>query len=95
MEDIALGQVVHSTAGRDKGRYFIVVGLIDHNYVLVADGGLRKINNPKKKKVKHLVFHDTIADDIRNMILENKRIADSDLRKNLQAMGFLESSKEV
>lgn len=95
MEDISLGHIVHSIAGRDKGRYFIVVGLIDHNYVLIADGDLRKINNPKKKKVKHLVFHETIAEDIRNMILENKRIADSDLRKNLQSMGFLGSSKEV
>lgn len=89
MEDVALGQIVHSKAGRDKGKYFIVVGIINDNYVLVADGDLRKINDPKKKKVKHLVFHDKIAENIKNMILENKRITDSDLKKSLQAMGLL------
>lgn len=89
MEDVALGQIVHSKAGRDKGKYFIVVGIINDNYVLIADGDLRKINDPKKKKVKHLVFHDKIADNIKNMILENKRITDSDLKKSLQTMGLL------
>ncbi len=89
MEDVALGQIVHSKAGRDKGKYFIVVGIINDNYVLIADGDLRKINDPKKKKVKHLVFHDKIAENIKNMILENKRITDSDLKKSLQTMGLL------
>lgn len=88
MEEIALGQIVHSKAGRDKGKYFIVIGIVDDNYVLVADGKLRKINNPKKKKVMHLVFHDRIADDIKSMIMENRRIADADLRKCLHSMGL-------
>lgn len=89
MEGIALGQIVHSRAGRDKGRYFIVVGLIDDNYVLVADGDLRKIQSPKKKKIKHLVFHDKFADNIVEMLKNNQRITDSDLRKTLQSMGLL------
>lgn len=89
MEGIALGQIVHSRAGRDKGRYFIVVGLIDENYVLIADGDLRKINSPKKKKVKHLVFHDKYATDIVEKLNSNQRITDADLRKTLQSMGLL------
>lgn len=89
MEGIALGQIVHSRAGRDKGRYFIVVGLIDDNYVLVADGDLRKIQSPKKKKIKHLVFHEKFADNIVDMLKNNQRITDSDLRKTLQSMGLL------
>ncbi|GFR35247.1 KOW domain-containing RNA-binding protein [Thermobrachium celere] len=56
MDNVALGQIVHSRAGRDKGRYFIVVGLIDENYVLIADGDLRKIESPKKKKNKTFSF---------------------------------------
>lgn len=89
MEGIALGQIVHSRAGRDKGRYFIVVGLIDDNYVLVADGDLRKIQSPKKKKIKHLVFHEKFADNIVEMFKNNQRITDSDLKKTLQSMGLL------
>jgi len=89
MDNIALGQIVHSRAGRDKGRYFIVVGLIDENYVLIADGDLRKIESPKKKKIKHLVFHDKFADDIVKKLKENQRITNADLKKSLQSMGLL------
>ena len=48
MNGISIGQIVHSRAGRDKDKFFIVVSLVDEEYVLVADGDLRKINNPKK-----------------------------------------------
>lgn len=48
------GQFVLSIAGRDKNRIFMVVDTIDENYVLIADGMLRSINKPKKKKLKHL-----------------------------------------
>lgn len=89
MDSIALGQIVHSRAGRDKDRYFIVVGIVDNDYVLLSDGDLRKINSPKKKKVKHLVFHNMLAEDVKAMLEENKRITDADLRKSLQSMGLL------
>lgn len=89
MEGVALGQLVHSRAGRDKDRYFIIVGVVDENYVLIADGDLRKISKPKKKKIKHLVFHNKFADDIKRALLENKRITDADIRKSLQSMGLL------
>jgi ribosomal protein L14E/L6E/L27E len=94
MEGIALGQIVHSKAGRDKDRYFIVVGIVDDNYVLIADGQLRKINSPKKKKIKHLVFHDKFLEDLQKKLLGNERITDADLRKSLQSMGLLHN-KEV
>lgn len=48
------GQFVLSIAGRDKNRIFMVVDTIDESYVLIADGMLRSINKPKKKKQKHL-----------------------------------------
>jgi ribosomal protein L14E/L6E/L27E len=94
MEGIALGQIVHSKAGRDKNKYFIVVGVIDDDYVLVADGQLRKINSPKKKKIKHLVFHDKYDGNIQKMLKENERISDADLKRSLQFMGLLHN-KEV
>ncbi|TDT50411.1 KOW domain-containing RNA-binding protein [Fonticella tunisiensis] len=89
MEGVALGQIVHSRAGRDKDRYFIVVGIIDENYVLISDGDLRKIDNPKKKKIKHLVFHNRFAEDIAERLRNKKNISDADLRKSLQSMGLL------
>lgn len=48
------GQLALSLAGRDKNRIFMIVDILDENYVVIADGQLRKIDNPKKKKLKHL-----------------------------------------
>ena len=48
------GTLVQSLAGRDKGRYAIVVDLPEDNFALIADGKLRKVDAPKKKKLKHL-----------------------------------------
>jgi len=56
VEPIAIGQVVKSTAGRDKGRYFVVMARDGMDYVRIADGVLRHVDTPKRKKVKHLAL---------------------------------------
>lgn len=44
-----------STAGRDKGRVFVIVGECEDGLcVYVADGAMRKLAKPKRKKRKHL-----------------------------------------
>ena len=43
-----------SRAGRDKGRVYVVLCELDADFVLVADGGLRALSRPKKKRRKHL-----------------------------------------
>jgi len=53
MENLSVGDVVISTAGRDKGNLFLVVK-IETDRAFIADGKIRKINNLKKKNVKHL-----------------------------------------
>ena len=54
MDDLT-GRLFVSLAGRDKGLVCTVVGMSDdEGYVLIADVKLRKIENPKKKKLKHL-----------------------------------------
>ena len=54
VKPISVGSVVRSRAGRDTGRDFLVIGILDQEFVLLADGELRKAEKPKKKKVKHL-----------------------------------------
>ena len=54
MNDL-LGHLVVSLAGRDKDCVCAVVGIPDdEGYALIADGRIRKVENPKKKKLKHL-----------------------------------------
>lgn len=83
-EDINIGQVVRSTKGRDKGRYFIVIGKLDDNHLLIVDGDIRKIEKPKKKKVKHLMKLDIISTETIERLNSNKEITNAFIRKELK-----------
>lgn len=85
-----LGKVVHSKAGRDKDKYFIIIGIIDDMFVYISDGDLRKIDKPKKKKLKHLVLTNIVAEDIRLDILLENKISNSKIRKFLQVQEIIE-----
>ena len=81
--NLTLGQVVFSKAGRDAGKVFMVVGLLDEMNVLISDGDLRRIEKPKKKKVKHLLITGDINITL-GQKLENKlKVSNSDMRKAL------------
>jgi len=54
LDTYGLGSIVVSIAGRDKGKLLVIVGIVDEAFVLVADGDLRKVEKPKKKKLKHI-----------------------------------------
>lgn len=54
MNDISIGTVVKATAGRDKGRVFLVIDVKD-GFAYIADGRTRKIGKLKKKNFKHLI----------------------------------------
>ena len=54
-----IGQIVFSKRGRDKGRVFVVLAIED-DYVFLADGQIRPLNKPKKKKVKHIQPTNTV-----------------------------------
>ena len=79
-----LGRVVLSRQGHDKGKGFLVVGLVDEAYVLIADGDSRKLSKPKKKQAKHLDPKPYVASDIIDAILKQAQTADSDIRKALK-----------
>ena len=52
MKSIALGSVVFSRSGRDAGRFYVVIEIVDDEYVTIADGDLRRVDKPKLKKIK-------------------------------------------
>ena len=68
------GRVVRSTAGRDGGRLFVVIAEVDQDFVLVADGSLRKIDRPKKKRRKHLYALPQLMPSIVNQMPEDHQI---------------------
>ena len=86
-----VGRVVLSRAGRDQGHYFVIVDVIDENYVAIANGCQRKVDNPKKKKIKHLAAQKEIFEEISKKVSEKKRIFDSEVRNKLDAIGYQEA----
>lgn len=85
-ENIGIGQIVKSIKGRDKGRFFIVIGEFDKDHLLIVDGDIRKIDKPKKKKIKHLVKLDIISKEVIDRISNNKKITNAFIRKELEKL---------
>ena len=52
IEDLLVSDVVVSTAGRDRGSLFYVIGM-EEEYLLLSDGRGRTLEKPKRKKRKH------------------------------------------
>lgn len=84
--EMAIGQVVKSRAGRDKDRLFLVLDIIDHENVLIVDGDLRKLENPKRKKVKHLIVYKKVITELQSTQDNETVINNSYIRKLLKPL---------
>ena len=78
------GLVVCSKAGRDSGRYFIVLEILSPEYVLIADGQKHRLAHPKKKKVKHLKLTEDVLESIGRKLTEKRQVFDSEVRRALR-----------
>ena len=92
--DLKIGQIVKSKAGRDKGRIFLICEVVDEQFVLVCDGDLRKLNNPKKKKVKHLMVYNTVLTEFAERLQCNENLDDAYIRKLLEPYASKEMEVE-
>ena len=81
--EITPGQVVYSKCGRDKGGAFIVISA-EGDYVYIADGKLRKLENPKRKKLKHIQATKYVFAEIKEKVMNEGYLLDADLRKALK-----------
>lgn len=89
--DIYPGRIVVSTAGRDKDRFFIVLSRVGENYCFIADGDVRKVDVPKKKKLKHLRVTDFSLTSVQEKLETNQTVTNAMLRKELKL--FLEDNQ--
>jgi ribosomal protein L14E/L6E/L27E len=81
--DIELGQVVRSKAGRDKGNVFAIWDIVDDEYVMIVDGDYRRMDNPKKKKIKHLIVYKAILEELKSKLKTEQKINNAFIRKAL------------
>lgn len=82
ISDSHISDVVTSTAGRDQGQWFYVIGE-DQTYLMLANGKDRTLEKPKRKKRKHtkkvLRSETRVADKIRS----GDKVLNSELRRDL------------
>ena len=82
ISDFNIADVVKSTAGRDQGKLFYVIGT-DPVYLLLANGKDRTLEKPKRKKRKHirkvLRAETRVADKLR----AGDKVLNSELRRDL------------
>ena len=77
---IEVGSVVISKAGRDAGRLFIVVEAVDDDFVMIANGDLRKLDRLKKKRRKHLKPTGTVVEALKEKLANGEPIENHEVR---------------
>ncbi len=75
---LSRGLVVISKAGHDKNDLFVVLNFNGKN-VIICDGKRRKLESPKSKNEKHLIFTN-------NKLDEESMKSNSSIRKALNAL---------
>ena len=80
------GRVVESIQGRDKGYFFLVLEAKE-GIVMIADGRRHRLENPKKKKTKHLRAKPVLL-NLKALRPEGGALQNSDLRRALEENGF-------
>lgn len=69
MAEYQAGCLVRSLAGHDKGGLFLIIKE-EAEYVYLADGKLRTVEKPKRKKKKHVqlsgIREETLTEKLKN-----------------------------
>lgn len=84
--ELSTGQLVRSRAGRDKDRLFIIIGIIDDQYVTIVDGDLRRVEQPKRKKIRHLSKTNRVSEVFRQALQENA-LTNPLVRREIERLG--------
>ena len=89
--EFSVGQIVISKAGRDKGDMFVVYN-IDGEYLYLVNGAGRPLENPKKKKTKHIQPTKTVDAALQTAIMTKQHMKNADFRTALK--NFVQQKRE-
>ena len=84
MKKLEVGFVVYSKAGRDAERRYLVTRVLENGFVMLVDGEIRKLENPKKKNVRHCRFKGEVLEVIKDKLNNGKEVFDSEIRSALR-----------
>ncbi|MEF2969031.1 KOW domain-containing RNA-binding protein [Paenibacillus sp. M1] len=85
-----IGQLVKTLKGRDAGAVYVIIGISDDRFVLIADGDKRKFDQPKRKNIQHLELQPMISSEVVHSLQESGRVTNAKLRYAVNA--YMESA---
>lgn len=80
--EVSKSDIVISIAGHDAGKLFYVIDT-DGIYCWLANGKERKLENPKRKKLKHVRGVPRTETRVAAKILSGDKVLNSELRRDL------------
>lgn len=83
MENFQAGMLALSRAGHDKDRLYVIIKT-DGEYVYLSDGKIRTIDNPKRKKRKHIQIIRKIDAGYLNILETGQTIRNEDIIRILK-----------
>jgi len=85
MMSMERAQIVRSLAGHDRGDLFCVMST-DGEFLLLADGKHRKVESPKRKRVKHVAPVGEYSHPTIEKLRAGKPVGNQELRRALAAL---------
>ena len=83
------GCLAYAKAGRDKGKWFIVLNVLDESYVYIVNGDTRRLEKPKKKKIAPLKLKPVLDSDIAKKLQCGECVTDFDIRMAIARSGAI------
>ena len=83
MKKLGTGMTAVSLAGHDTGKRYMIMKA-EGEYVYLADGKIRTIENQKKKKVKHIQVAYEIAPEIQKLLDEGNELTNERIKRVLK-----------
>ena len=92
-----IGMLAVSRQGRDKGKPYVIVSVLDKDFVFVADGETRPLKKQKKKRVKHLKLTPTVFEGIEAKLngTDKKKLYDTEIKRVLKLYKEREAEKDA
>lgn len=86
IRDPFIGQAVISRAGHDRGKAYVITAVEEPPFVSIADGRLKKLEAPKKKKCMHLEAYPKKGNNGMEPLMRGEQVTDAEIRKYLKML---------
>lgn len=81
--EIKIGTFAKSKAGHDSNQIYVIINC-DSEYVYLSDGRLKTVDNPKKKRYKHIQVINYINPVIDKKLKENNLLMNEDIKSAIK-----------